>query len=309
MSRLVEIRKDIQDTQALIAQSRDALSTMELSPALLISLESLEKRQENLEHMFEMEASADQLDVCDYRLFSETDEDETPPLRVFSKTLLDYQNLFTQVFRSVHTNTAPKDRRVPADILQQTDLSVNYTFHGSFGIVLTLPNETMLYESDIDTTVQIIADLTKLRESDQIAAYAQKYGLATIRSLYEWTADQVKAGVGSDIQWKRGAQIKVESVVELDELVSLKEAIEATSAKKERTFDVTGLLVGADVATKTFHMQFAGAPDIRGKTDEGFVQFQVDSSRRYKATIRETKTVSYATEEEKLTFTLLALED
>jgi len=92
-------------------------------------------------------------------------------------------------------------------------------------------------------------------------------------------------------------------------LVTLKEAIEATSEKTERTFDVTGVLVGADVAAQTFHMQFVGAPDIRGHTDEGFMQFHVDATRQYKATIRETKTVSFATEEEKLTFALLALED
>ena len=95
----------------------------------------------------------------------------------------------------------------------------------------------------------------------------------------------------------------------MDELIVLKKAIEATGEKKERNFTVTGLLVGADVDIKTFHMKFPDAPDIQGSVDDEFDigQLHIVLGGRYKATILETMTVAYATEEEKTVHLLLNL--
>lgn len=309
MSRLLEITRQIQDTESTMAQAQKRMLENNPTPSILAAFESLEKRRDNLDLQFEEAANAEQLDVCDYRVFYDDNEDEKPTLRVFSRTLLDFQNLFTQVFRSVTTNTAPKDRRVQADIIQQTNFGVHYTFQGSLGVVLTLPNEALLFESDIDRSVQVIAELAKLTESDDIARYAQKYGVATIRSLYDWTADQVKAGVGSEIHWKKGTDIKVRSLAEFDELVALKEAIESTSDKSERTITVRGTLVGVDVPARTFHMSFDEGRDVRGKFEENLDRFHYRIPRIYTATITETKTVFYSTDEEKTSFLLTDLRE
>lgn len=308
MSNLLDITRRIQDTDSTIAKAKRAMLEQEPTPSILAAFESLEKRRTNLETQFEIAANANQLDVCDYRVFYDGDEDERPPLRVFTKTLGAFQKLFTQVYHSIKTNQPHKTTRVKADIIQETDFGLNYTFEGSLGVVLTLPNAALLYESDIDESVKVIAELAKLDDTHSIAQYAKKFGLATIRSLYEWTADQVSAGVGSEIHWKKGTQIKVESLAEFPDLVKLKEAIEATSDEVTRVLNVTGTLVGIDLPNRSFHMSFDAGEDIRGKFDDRLAQFHFKVPEVYRARIVETKTIFYSTEKEKATYLLESLE-
>ncbi len=50
----------------------------------------------------------------------------------------------------------------------------------------------------------------------------KKLGAATIRALYDWTSDQVNSGLGSQIQWKRGDDVRFETFVQFPEIIKIK---------------------------------------------------------------------------------------
>ncbi len=309
MSDLLDIAERLQDTQATISKAENALAEKQPTPSVLLALNSLKKRQENLEIQFEKASLNRSLDVCDYRLFCETNESEfkQPTLRGFTKTLLDFQNLFTQVYAAVKANLPRQSSRFSAEIAQQTAFGVNYTYTGSLGVVLTLPNEQLLFESDIDASIKTVFELIKLEDTDNIAEYAKKLGAATIRALYEWTSDQVSSGLGSEIKWKRGEDVRFETFVQFPELARLKEAIESTSDEEITELNLFGTLVGIDIPTRSFHISFEAGEDIRGNFADELSQIQFELPKVYKAKIIKTRTVKYSTDKEIIQYLLTEL--
>jgi transcriptional regulator with XRE-family HTH domain len=308
MNKLLDIAEKLQDTQATISKAENALLEKQPTPSVLLALESLRKRQENLEIQFEKASLNRHLDVCDYRLFCDTTEAEQPTLRGFTKTLFDFQNLFSQVYAAIKTNAPRLTTRLSAEIAQETDFGVNYTYTGSLGVVLTLPNERLLFgASDIDESIKTVFELVKLENTDRIAEYAKKLGVATIRALYDWTSDQVNSGLGSQIQWKRGDDVRFETFVQFPELAKLKDAIESTSDEEITELSLFGTLVGIDIPTRSFHLSFEAGDDIRGNFSDELAQFRFELPKVCKAKIIKTKTVRYSTDKETIQYLLTEL--
>lgn len=309
MSNLLDIAERLQDTQATISKAENALAEKQPTPSVLLALNSLKRRQENLEIQFEKASLNRSLDVCDYRLFCETTESESeqPTLRGFTKTLLDFQNLFTQVYAAVKANLPRQSSRLSAEVAQETAFGVNYTYTGSLGVILTLPNERLLFASDIDESIKTVFELIKLENTDNIAEYAKRLGAATIRALYEWTSDQVSSGLGSQIKWKRGEDVRFETFVQFSELTRLKEAIESTSDEEVIELNLLGTLVGIDIPTRSFHISFEAGEDIRGTFADELPQIQFELPKVYKAKIIKTKTVKYSTDKEMIQYLLTEL--
>lgn len=308
MNKLLEIAEKLQNTQAIISQTENAMREKGVTPSVLATLNSLGKRQENLTIQFEKASLDRHLDVCDYRLFCDTTEAEQPTLRGFTKTLFDFQNLFTQVYAAVKANAPRQTTRLSAEIAQETAFGINYTYTGSLGVVLTLPNERLLFgQSDIDESIKTVFELVKLEDTDRIAEYAKKLGAATIRALYDWTSDQVNSGLGSQIQWKRGEDVRFETFVQFPELTKLKEIIESTSDEEITELNLFGTLVGIDIPTRAFHLSFESGDDIRGNFADELAQFRFELPKVCKAKIIKTKTVRYSTDKETIQYLLTEL--
>jgi transcriptional regulator with XRE-family HTH domain len=308
MNKLLDIAEKLQDTQATISKAENSLLEKQPTPSVLLALESLKKRHENLEIQFEKASLDRHLDVCDYRLFCDTTEAEQPTLRGFTKTLFDFQNLFSQVYAAIKTQSPRLTTRLSAEIAQETDFGVNYTYTGSLGVVLTLPNERLLFgASDIDESIKTVFELVKLENTDRIAEYAKRLGAATIRALYDWTADQVNSGLGSQIQWKRGDDIRFETFVQFPELAKLKDAIESTSDEEITQLSLFGTLVGIDIPTRSFHLSFEAGDDIRGNFSDEMAQLHFELPKVCKAKIIKTKTVRYSTDKETIQYLLTEL--
>src|SRR2546423_1232852 len=100
MPELLEIIEKLQDTHGEIVRLDESIRVKgEPLPSILLMLDSMKKIQEILQTQFDAMAHTEYLDVCRYELFPQSAE--RPTLAGIGKTLLDFQDLFTQVYDAV----------------------------------------------------------------------------------------------------------------------------------------------------------------------------------------------------------------
>ena len=313
MTELLEIAEKLQDTHAAVARLEQSIATKcDPPPSVLMMLRSLKRRQESLEAQFAEIAHTEYLDVCRYELFPQTAQ--RPTLTALGKTLLDFQYLFTQVYDALQRRVPRVRSRISQAVTNESAFTFAYTFSGSVGFVLTMPNERLLIgETLLDETIQKVFEMIKAGSSEEIAAHARQVGVGPVRTMYQWASDQLLSGVTSRIEWRRKEEVRSDLQIQNPELEALRKAIEAISDTVVNTSPMIGELRGWDVDSKTFHLKTATG-DIRGKmSDEVAEKYSanqtVEVPRIYRATIRTETTISYAFEQETETHTLLSLEE
>jgi hypothetical protein len=309
MSALLEIAERLQDTQAAIGRLEKAVAHNPDSPSALLSLNSLRKRQQDLEAQFARVTVTEELDVCSYRLFTSR-EGERPKLAALTDALSDFQALFSQVYSAV--KNGPREReRVSADVLAETSFGFGYTFAGSVGFVLTLPNERLLLgETELDISMRLITEMAQAKTTDEIAAFKKDLGLAPIRTMYRWAEDHAARGLGAQIEWRRAGEVTASLFVQQPELEVLTRTIAQISEKVENEFEIEGQLVGLNSKYKTFHMEVEGVPDIKGRALIDIdAEHQIIFPAFYRARIRTETIVHYSTEKEDVSYFLLSLQE
>jgi len=303
MAELLEIITQLDDTEAAIARTEQEMARHPGEHSLRLVLASLEKRQENLSIQFTEAASARGINVCTYRLFDKLSE--RPNLRTFANTLRAFQELVTMVYDALRNG--PKERiRAGVESVAKTSFGLAYTFSGSLGAVLTLPNEGSLFPA-FDDAVTTVFRLAQAGQPSEVASFVKSLGAAAVRSAYQWAAHHAEAGVGADIQWRSADDVRASILLQPQELSRLHSVIGETSdVSLGDPFTWSGLLLGGDVATRTFHMSFEGADDIRGRMAK---EFKTDNplilNEPYLATIRKQTITKLATEKIDDTYELL----
>ncbi len=306
MGDILNTAQRIQETQTEILRLESLLVHHKDDPTIALTLNSLHKRQKTLEDRFAGVAHTEYLDVCTYKLI--TEKGSRPTILTLAQTLVDFQRLFTTAFDAI--KTGPKKRaRIQPDTVAASAFEFGYSFAGSVGIVLTIPNERLLIGgSEMDQAIEIIFKLTKTTDSNDIAAYARETGLATIRQLYKWASNHVNAGVDAEIKWRREKNIRAEVLVQVPELERLLQMIERTNEEYQESVTIAGTLVGADTKTHNFHMEFADGNEIRGKMAENIGHDQtVNLPKHYNATFLKTSKIHYATEKDDISYYLQSL--
>jgi hypothetical protein len=306
MSALIEIREKLQDTEAAMARAERSLAQNPNSPTAALTIESIFKRKEQLVKEFSEIAKETALDVCSFRIFSENND--TIKIVSFANALYNFQTLFTTVVDAI--KNGPKERAKPdAATIAQTAFDFGYCFSGSAGIVMTMPDELMLFgENDFETSIIAIFEMANASKSEQIAHFAKRLGIASIRKLYRWTHDQLQAGTGADIQWIKGSETKFKLFIQVPQLETLKTVIDETSDEKEDIVELAGQLVGLDVDTKKFHMKIEGGDDIKGDVAPIIgTKHTLELPKRYTADVLVKRKIYYATEKEDVSYFLLKL--
>ena len=309
MIKLAEIQEKLLETNAAIAEVEKAIAKDPKSLSLAATMRSLEKRYQKLESDFSTEVNNLGIDVCAYRVFS---DEEWPTVKALSSVLGDFQNLVSTVYDAIKT-AIPKIRaRISAEVAAETEFRFGYTFPGSVGVVLTIPNQRLLIgESHLDESLHVISDMVKVHDSPEVLKYAKKLGPASIRALYRWAYDHAESGLGVDMEWRRQQLIRTHLHAQQPELQKLHQTIGVTSdeSSSEQTHDAT--LVGVDVSRRSFHLKLDTGEEIRGSLakDLDISERQtVELPKRYRAQIRKTEKIHYSTEEEDISYNLLKLE-
>lgn len=306
MSRLLEIQERLQDTDAAIATMEKAIAEDPHSPSLQLMAASLQKQQRRIEAEFLAVAAEIGIDVCAYRLFG---EQMRPTLRGLTSVLGDFQSLFSIAYDALRSG--PKRRaKFSQEVTTATSFGFGYTFAGSLGVVLTLPNERPLFgETQLDESMQAVFSMAKAQNPDEVVSFARRFGVASVRAAFQWARDHVQFGLGADIEWRRDQDVRAKLFIQQPELARLQEAIAATSEETTEAIVQAGELIGVDVKQKTFHLRFPDGDEIRGSFVDAVSHTQsVTIPRFYKATLTKITRIQYSTEDEKTDYFLQRLE-
>ena len=303
MSALAHLQDELRDVGAGIARAEAALASSPRSRSVLITLRSLQKRQNMLEQRFLEVAGDHELDVCSYRVFM---EEARPLISGLAEILSDFQKLFSLTYASVHTKQPRKRGRIGVEAAAQTSFGFAYSFGGSVGFVLTLPNDQCTqFDSDLDEAMNVVFSMAKSSKPEQIVEYARQYGPGPVRALFSWANHHADHGMGADIEWRRVNEVRASLLIQYPELRELRDAIALTSDVRSTKVEVAGDLVGIDVDRRTFHLR-VGDDDLAGSLSDDIRQ-AVELPRHYRAVIEERTITKYSTEEEKTTRILLSL--
>jgi hypothetical protein len=306
MTRLLEIQEKLQDTTvAMVELEKNALEHPQSSDIGLIR-RSLEKRQSVLLSELSVEADDLGIDVCTYRIFSER---ERQTLRALVQTLGDFQTMVSTVYDAVKSKVPKIRARVSAEIIKETEFNFAYTFPGSVGVVLTIPNQRLLgIESYLDETFSEITNMAQVKDSSEVLNFAKRLGVASIRTLYSWAFDHDNLGLGVNIEWRRAKTIRNRLLTQRPEFERIHKTIEQTSEQTVKEREIIGQLEGADVSKKTFHIKSDTGEEFKGFTDIISESQRVELPRRYKAVIITREQIKYSTEEEIVSHQLIKLE-
>jgi hypothetical protein len=307
MSDLIDIREKIEDTHAVIAKVRVDLANEPRDDRSAMLLRSLEKRLESLESTFRKIANAGQIEVCSYRLIRDSD-DSSFPIAAVGDTLKNFQTWLTVVFDAIETG--PKKRSRPSiDVVKETTLDFAYTYPGSLGVVFTVPNQRDLFDkSNIDQAIDAMFKMLQVNRPAELADFAKAYGISAIHRMYDWASNHANYSVSADIKWRRGETIRNEILIQSREAANLCGLIDAASDIESHPLSVTGELVGLDVVTRSFHMRFPDADDIKGQLADSFVYRGERLNLHYRVQLTRDTVTHYATEEEKKLDYLVSLE-
>lgn len=308
MSILAETKIKLGETQSLIATYEQALAEHpEHAGMLAISISSLQKMMRQLDREFATAVASLGLDVCRYRLIP---EDGTAKITSVMKAVSSFQTFVSVVYDAIENG--PKERaRLAADVVDATSFEFGYSFVGSVGIVLTIPNERLLTEefaTKLDESIAVVFEIAKSASPEEIGEYAKRYGHAVVRAFRAWTLSHVEAGFGVDARWSRGEASRAQLAVQYPEFRDMCRSIDETSAETTSEFEAVGELTKVDMDRRRFRLKVEDAEQIEGTfTDAVTEEHSASVPMRYHARVAKTVTAHYALDTDKVYYHLLEL--
>ncbi len=306
MSRLIEVQTQLLETNTAISEVEASIGSNADSIALQAAAASILKRQKELEVEFLDIVNSRGEDVCSYRLLTERPK---ASLNTLTNSLNTFQKLFSIVYEAIKKGRRDK-YSLSAESATTTSFDFGYTFAGSIGVVLTIPNERLiLMDSDLDKTIQMISNMANCVSADDVLEFAQGLGTAPIESMSKWACSHADFAVGARITWHRGSELRSSLLVDLPSFERIRDIIAETSESEEEELVVEGLLVGADISSGSFHIQLSDESDLRGKFSDAISRSHtVELPRRYRARLRKTTVTIFSTNKQHIEYFLLELD-
>lgn len=304
MNNFTEILLRLDETKAVIADLEQAMRTAKATPSLAANLRSVYKRQRELEDEFSAVANENYQDVCIYRLFAE--EGPRPSISTVTRTLSDFQSLVTIVYDAI--KNGPKDRATyTVETASESSFEFGYSFTGSLGFVLTMPNERLLFgESLLDRTMGTIFEMVKATSTEQVRGFVRQLGGAAIRKVSDWAEDHLRDSLNAEIKWCRHKDIKASVLIEIPELERLTNTIGQTGEESSNVITIEGQFVGGDLESRNFHLVSDQQQTFRGKMADDDVRPTLGA--RYSARLRKTSFTFSSTGKEDISYILLSLQ-
>jgi hypothetical protein len=281
MTRLEELQYDLQDVASAIAHAERTVAKHPNIPSVLATLRTIQKRRENLEEQFAAVTDEFGLDLCSYRI--EFDNQRQATISAITAALSSFQKIFTNVYHAI-TYGPKKTAKVSADSVDATAFGFGYTFPGSIGFMMTLPNERLLIDkSPLDEAMERAFELIGAESKEQIEAMTEIVGLPAVRQTLLWATENAKAKLGAEIVWQRSQEARLEVRVQPKEIARLAGALSMAIAKEQSVY--VGELVHVDMSEKTFEMIVEGKR-VRGTFDKAISASQpAQLPKRYAATL------------------------
>lgn len=310
-------------TQARIAATLAQIQTNEKALAdhpdkresLLASLNSLYKIRAQLHAQFIAAANAVGSNVCSYRITADV---HSPGLKAVTESLGAFQRVISTIYDSLVAGPSWTGRVGP-ESEAATTLVPAFGMPGSFEMVLTIPNDRFALFPELVTTldesIEVIMKLASTRDNSEITEAVRRLGYPPVRAIRHWAQAHASSGTGLVCKWWRfRGKAPLEMRRQNAEWCELLRRIDETSVETEfPPIQVSGELLGVDIAARTFHLK-TSHPDvgeIRGKFWDAVGHDHVVQipSPAYLATVVKTSRLHFATDQEKVEWFLLSLVD
>lgn len=242
------------------------------------------------------------VELCDYRLVPR--QDERLLLPHISNSLLQYQYVFSQIYDSLR-NGIKRNARIGAEAWSESVLQIGFTYSGSFGTILMAPSKKDFFEGSFDRTVEAVDQLLNIRDEHDVRDVAKTRGEAVIKRLHDWSAANVEGNFDADVRWRRSDGKQFGRLVQFDEMVRMVSLISATSDEERTPIEASGILIGADLQSRTFHFVEPNGGNYRGGLAASFPADAVlELPGSYRASITRIATIHYASGRETERFEL-----
>jgi hypothetical protein len=290
---------------ASLSQIEGALARAPTRRDLQTNLVAFKKLAQQSQDQLLQLSALKQIEICNYRLLPEATEHYS--LGYVSESLLAYQNLFSQVHDA--RRNGPKVRaRLDKEALQESALDFAYSYSGSLGVVLFIQNERDFFNGKIDPSIDSLLEVLNIDSRAAVRQIADQLGAAVVKRVHDWSRANIDGGFATDVRWNKSDGHQLGGVVERKKMENIVDLIVATSDEKTRVIEVTGMLVGGDIASGIFHFTVPNGLDYRGHLAEEFLQdTEMLLGKTYSARIRERETMVYATEKVEVVRELIAL--
>ena len=297
-----------------LRRAQEALSQAERAAAdfpndryVQANLLSLRTDVAELVEQWETEARIQQREIVRYRLVPLHAAEYA--IRSVSTSLLDFQELFSQVFDALK-NGAKQRARLATDVLQETCFNFAFSYPGSLGVAMSIDAATPgLFEGKFDAAIQAFMQILEVRDEDELRDLAKTLGVAVVKKTFDWSKANLVASYSVDLSWITAKGHRFGGMIDVARFRHLVKVIERTSDTETSTIVLGGLLTGFDGQVRRF--RFVGDDDrvYVGTLSESFpakAVWRVNAA--YEATIEKDEALSYATQETKTDYRLKHLE-
>jgi hypothetical protein len=303
MSDIVSVLERLRRAYAAIGEVEAVAARSPGDRLVLANLQSLRRDAADLERQWEDACRAAEVEVCRYRIVP--DHGNNYSLTSVSKSLLDFQELFSQIYDALKTGSKKIRARVSTEVYAETKFDFGFTYAGSLGVALMVQSKAHLFGSKFDETVQAIGNIISINDQDGVRDLARTLGGAVVTKVYDWSRVNYGAGYGIDITWKRIDGTVRGGVIDTPSLGKVADLIARTSDKRRKEISVKGVLVAIDIKRKTFRLVQPDGADYKGVLAEDFPltkKWAVNTN--YTAVIAIEEITRYATMETKRTYKL-----
>ena len=292
---------------ASVARLEAELSRAPRNPSLQVNLAAMNKLAQKSQNELFAFAESSHVEICNYRLLPESAASFGLPF--VSQSLLSFQYLFTQI-HDAFKNGPKAIASYGQEAFNESVLELAYTYSGSLGVVLLAPSERDFFSGNLDRSIEALFQVIDIDSRDTVRGVAKSLGNAVVKRVHDWSQANLKGGLAADVRFKRSDGRHLGEVIERKRLENIVSIIQATSDQKTDETSVSGLLVGADIQSESFHFVVPNGDDYRGKLAKEFSSdTEMTLGKRYIARIRETTTLIYATEKTERKVELVALSE
>lgn len=309
MSEIASAVERTRKAFAAVSQLEAALSRSPSDRALQLNLSSMRKMASQAEEQMLALSRRAYVDVCNYRLLPQASDNRGFGLQYVSKSLLEYQNLFTQIYDSLKNGR--KDRAVfGREAQEESTLELAYTYSGSLGVVMYSQSDRNLLSGKLDSSIDSLFQVVEVKSRKDVREVAEKLGNAVVKRVYDWSDANIKGHFAADVRWNRSDGRLLGEVIEREQMESIVEVIDATSDSKSSEIGVVGILFGGNIGSRSFHFVVPNGDIYRGHLAKDFDRTTAMTlGKFYRARILETETFHYATEKAYRDYQLLNLEE
>lgn len=308
MIEIQEIFDRLNGIEASIAQHSRQVGA-DLSTADRLVLTSLAKRRDELREMLGAASAERLVDLCEYKILP--NEAGRYPVRGVSGALEGWQSMVTSFFGAIRDK--PRDRApFPREIVAASTLNVGYTFPGSLGFVLYVPNDQFLpTKTDLELAVQGIVDLSRAEDVETVRRLKDQFGKTSIVSFYRWSETHLGCDFDADIKWGRGQTRPIERVVQRSELEKVRQLIDAADEAVEKTVSLRGVLSSKNIPRRSFAFVVTDTDQlITGTLDSTFDEsIEHSVPGEYEAILDQVVVHRLYAEEDKVTWKLKELRE